>query len=172
MELFRKLYMADDGNAGGTPPVIPPKTYNQDELNGIVGDRLAKERTKIYKTLGIEDESGIKDISTRLKKLADENATLLKENDEFKKSHAKAEKSQKLIDAGIDKDFIDIAIEKWDGKSDLETFKKDNPKLTSDFFKNFRGTGGTLNPAANGREYDQSKLSTEEYFELKKKGKI
>lgn len=164
-------FNTDEGGGGGTPQ---PKTYNQDEVNGIVGDRLAKERAKIYKALGIEDESGIKDISSKLTLLTTENATLKGQVEAYTKEKTQAELKSKLIGAGIDEDFIDVAIAKWDGKQDLAEFTKANPKLTKEFFMNaeqFKGTGGSLE-GKGAVTIDESKLSTEEFMKLKKEGKI
>lgn len=172
----RFFFTADDqGGGGGTPPTPtkPEKTYNQDELNGIIGERLARERSKIYKMLGVEDESGIKDLGEKLAELTTENTTLKTENEAFKNSLIVEEKKAKLIQAGIDEDFVDIAIQKWDDSKPIEDFVKENPKITTAYFTgDFQGTGGSLDGKSTPNEVDVSKLTTEEFMKLSKEGKI
>lgn len=163
---YRTFYDEDNGGGGGTPPTI--KTYNQDEVNGIIGSRLAQERAKIYKLLNVEDEGALKDIASQLKAKTDENATLKAEVENFKALQAKVEKTKQLTDAGIDADFVDVAIAKWDGKQDLAKFVEENPKLSKAYFET-KGTGHTLDGKFMGGNVDLSKLSTEEFMEYMRK---
>jgi len=172
MEILRRILRDadDDNNGGGEAP--KNKTYNQDELNGIIGDRLAKEKAKIYAKFGVTSETELLDISSKIKTYEEENATLKTENENFKTSQAKAEKTNKLKEAGIDPDFIDVAASKWDGKQDLTKFVEDNPKLTSAYFTQkqdvFKGTGATLGNKGGGNAPDESQMTTAEFMEYQK----
>jgi len=172
MEILRQILRdVDDGKGGGNEQP-KQRVYNQDELNGIIGDRLAKERAKIYSKFGVSTEEELLDVSKKLKTFEEENATLRTENENFKTLQAKAEKTSKLKEAGIDPDFIDIAASKWDGEQDLSKFVEENPKLTAAYFagkqNEFKGTGNTLSQQGGKNEIDESQMTTEEFMEYHK----
>jgi hypothetical protein len=175
-ELLNRIFFEGEGGGGGAG--TPPKLYNTDELNGIIGSRLAQERTKIYKLLGVEDEDGLKNVATQLKSYTEENAKLKAENEKYVSEKTLTEKKAKLTEAGIDPDFMDVAINKWDGKQDLAKFVEANPKLTAKYFENggkgedFKGTGGSMGEKGGAGKVDLSKLTTEEFMKLAKDGKI
>jgi len=167
-----KFYSQDSENGGGTP-APQEKLYNQDELNGIIGSRLAQERAKIYKMLGVESDADLNDIQTKLETLESENATLKAENDSFHAEQIKAEKVNKLKEAGVDPDFIDVALVKWDGEQELAEFVKENHKLTVEYFESKGATtGASLDGKGGGQEIDLNELSTDEFMKLRKEGKI
>jgi len=170
MEILKTMLRdPDEGSGGEGAPAPKVKTYNLDEVNGIVGERLARERTGIYSKVGVKDEKELIDIFGKAKTLEEENATLKAENEEFKASQAKAEKFDKLKQAGIDPDFIEIAADKWDGEEDLEKFTAEHPKFRADYFDKFKGTGGTLGNKGGGSVVDESQMTTAEFMEYKKK---
>lgn len=168
LHLLTPFFDSGDGGEGGgaTPPA--QRTYNHDELNGIIGDRLAKERTKIYKLLGVDDEDGLKTMATQLKTLTEENEQLKTQNEQYINEKTLTEKKNQLTEAGIDPDFMDVAIAKWDGKQELTKFVEENPKLTKAYFESqggdFKGTGTSLD-IKGGKTPDITKMTTAEFME-------
>lgn len=176
MDLFNRflhnpfLFDSGDGGGGGdNPPAV--KTYNQDELNGIVGSRIAEERQKIYDLVGVKNNQELTERFGALTTLEQENATLKEQVGTYEQKFARVEKEGKLVNAGIDPDFIDLALTRWDGEQDLEEFVKENPKLTVQYFEqgNFQGTGGSLDEKGGKKEVDFSKMTTEEFMEYHRK---
>lgn len=178
------LYEGDDGGSGGggnnpnpnPAPIV--KTYNQDELNGIVGSRIAEERKKIYDLVGVANNEELTKRFEALTKLEQENATLKEHNASFEQKFARVEKEGKLLNAGIDPDFLDFALTKWDGEQDLAEFTKENPKLTKEYHEGnqFQGTGGSLDEQGGATLKKLEDMTEEEYIQYRneqiKKGRI
>ncbi len=156
----------EGGGGGGNPPIPPAvKTFNQDELNGIVGSRIAEERKRIYALAGVENEADLQKRLESVTTLEKENATLKTQVQDFEAKVLVEEQTKKLIEAGIEPTLVDVALIKWDGEQDLETFISENEKLTKAFFEsaNFQGTGGSLG-GKGGTKVDTSKMTDAEYI--------
>lgn len=183
------LYSADPASGGGdpdpkpaddpnpapdpvpTPPATDPKLYNQDQLNGIVGSRIAEERQKIYSQFGVEGNQELQSIFDNAKILEKENATLKAQIAEFEATQLKEANQQKLLKAGIEPDLVDIALAKWDGNEEtLEAFLEENPKLTTAYFegKFFMGTGASLEQRG-GRQKPLDQMDMDEFMEYHRK---
>lgn len=169
------LFNQDDGQGGGGGEPVKkeePRTFNQDEVNGIVGERVARERTRIYTILGVKDEEELKEVATKVTTLETENATLTEKVTKFETEQKTAEKRNQLTEAGIDSDFVDIALLKWNpAEQKIEDFVKENPKLTKTYFedKDFKGTGGSLDGQGGSGKVDETKMTTEEFMEYHRK---
>lgn len=137
------------------------KKFTQEEIDNIVVNRLAKERNKIFKKLGVEDESKLEEVLEKSKNYE----AVKNENEKYKAEKQKNEKEKILRGLGIDEEFIDYAISKiTDGENYAEnakTFVESNPKLKKDSFTSVKSSlelgGATLNA-------DISNMTTEEYL--------
>lgn len=177
LNLFNTVFLySADPNGGGDPdpnpdpnpnPAQDPKLYNQDQLNGIVGSRIAEERKKIYSEFGVTDGQELKSIFETAKIAEKENATLKEQIAQFEAKETREVNQNKLLEAGIEPDLIDIALDKWDGNDEsLEKFLEENPKLTKAYFegKFFTGTGPSLQQRGGGQK-PLHEMTTEEFME-------
>lgn len=176
MDLFKLLtvgtfYNADNGEGEGGGGNPNPKLYTQDQLNGIVGSRLAEERSKIYKQFGVADDEELKTLFDNAKIFEKENTTLKEQHALYEAEKTKAVRSKTLLEKGIEPDLIDIALEKWDGdEAKMDEFLKANPKLTTAYYENkqFQGTGRTLGEKG-GKLPNYNDMTMEEIMALDKK---
>lgn len=148
---------------------LTDKTFTQKDVDDIVINRLAKERAKIYKQIGIEEEGKIEEYKNRVK----EYETLKQENETFKSERETREYKDKLKKLGADDDFLDFLLTKISKDEKFEenaqTFLKDNPKFTKEIFKNF---DSNLPLTGGSGPVDLSKMSTGEYIAYRAKNKL
>lgn len=104
------------------------KTYTKEQINEIVEKRLAKERGRMFKKLGIENEDGIESLIAKI----GEYKVLKAEHDAIIKATKEAELTKRLAEHKIDKDFNDYVIQKLGEDADdaaIEELIKSNPKI-------------------------------------------
>lgn len=148
------------------------KTFTQDELNEHITNRLGKEKVRILKRLGIEDEQQIDEII----KKSNEFDTLKAENEQFKaeKENAKYEKALTSVDA--DPTFVEFLMGKIDKGENIEQFTENakayleaNPKFKTE---NFSNMDSSLN-VKNGSTYpDFTKMTTAQYLAWRAKNPL
>jgi len=137
--------------APATPATATVKTFSQEEVDGIVTKRLVRERTSIFKTLGIDDEAKIPDLIGKVK----DYDTIKPEYERMKGESEKAKYAGVLKTAGIDDAFVEFALGKVEKGKDLEAYKvnaeafaKSNPKMLREKFQTIDASpslGGTSN---------------------------
>lgn len=76
--------------APNSTPSNIPKTYSEEELNGIVARRKSEEVDSLLKDLGIESKGSLKDRLAALKKYEDEHKSELDKEKEGKSAAEKA----------------------------------------------------------------------------------
>lgn len=181
-ELFRYSPDGDGGTPleGTVPPVVTPpveKTFTQKELDDIIVSRLAKESAKhqkkteeLFKKLGVEDESKIEDVVTRIK----EYDTYKTKAEQLEAEITKNARFNELRRLNVDDDFLEFALSKVDGETPEEfvenakKFLETNPKILKD---NFRTVSSGL-PLDGEGNVDISKMSTEQYLAWRRQNKL
>lgn len=166
-------YSADPDAVGGAKPEAKAtvKTFTQEEVNTIIGDRLNKEKAKF--------EAEIAKVNSKVKNLGFENfdevAKLKNERDEYAAkvgtltaTLTKNERINKLKSLGVDDEFIDFVLFKVEDEEKYEEFIKTNPRIIAESFKtqasNPRYTGGT------SKKLDEAE-SPEDYIRLRRESK-
>ena len=148
------------------------KVFTQAQLDEIVVGRLGKERARVLKKLGIDDESKIDDIIEKAKlfdQVKDEAETLRKEKEI-------RQYGDELNALGIDPDFNEYVLSKVDKGENLEEFKvnaknflESNPKFKKDTFKK---VDSSLNLGGVEPYPDFEKMTTEQYLKWRAKNKL
>lgn len=153
-------------------PATPPidKTFTQKDVDEIVITRLSKERSKIYKQLGIEDENKIEDYKLRVNNYD----TLKKEHETLKTQVALNKKSNDLRALNVDDDFIDYLLNKVQGEGDefvekAKAFLEANPKFKRDTYRTINSSID-INSGNPYPEFD--KMTTEQYLAWRAKNKL
>lgn len=89
----------------------PPKTFTQEELNGIVAKESKSAVEKILKELGVEDVKGAKDGLSKLKELRDKDKTELeKATERIKQLEAENQANHLKVLAREQEDSIHNAL--------------------------------------------------------------
>jgi hypothetical protein len=151
-----------------TPPV--DKTFTQKDVDEIVITRLSKERAKIYKQLGIEDESKVEDYKIRVSGYD----TLKQEHEALKIEVAKSRKVNALQGLNADDDFTDYLLGKIQGDGDefianAKKFLEANPKFKKDTYRQVNASVDVN----NGNAYPElDKMTTEQYLAWRAKNKL
>lgn len=145
-----------------------PKTFTQQELDEIIVSRLAKERQRFIKKLGLEDEGQLDDYVKKAKSYDE----VLKENLTLKSEKQKMEATAILNDLGVDPDFIEFVftnVEKGENfEKNAKAFLEKHPKMMRDNYKSVNSslglTGGTLPDIEN--------MTSEEYLKWRSQNKL
>lgn len=151
------------------PNPAPEKTFNQRELDDIVVSRVAKERSKILKKLGVEDESKIDELLAKITK-SDEIST---EYAKLKHEKEVADLHNELRKLNVDDEFLDYVASKVTGTgpefiTNAKAFLDKNPKMLKE---NYSQVNSSLN--LNGQSTpDLNKMTTEQYLEWRKTHKL
>lgn len=156
-------------NPAPAPNPSPEKTFNQRELDDIVVSRVAKERSKIFKKLEVEDESKIDEILVKVKKY-DEVQTEYAKLKQEKEVTALHNELRKL---NVDDAFLDYVAGKVTGTGpefiiNAKAFLEKNPKLLKENFNNMN-SGLDLNGAGAP---DFEHMTTAQYLEWRKTHKL
>jgi len=148
------------------------KTFNQDELNDIIGNRLSKEKIRMLKKLGITDEAEIDAILLKSK----DYDTVKAENDTFKSEKEKKGYTDELNDLKASPEFTEFLLTKIDKGENLEEFKTNataylvaNPKFLSESFK---AIDSSINVNKGGAYPDFANMTTDQYLAWRAKNKL
>ena len=158
----------DDTQSSEKKDVEKTKTFTQEELDNIVVTRLAKERQKIMKKLGIDDEGQIDEYVKRFQ----EYDTIKNENEALKNEKEKFVVMDELRNMGVDPDFLDYVYTKVERgekfKENAQEFLKTNPKLLAE---NYQKVNSGLDLDGNQMP-DLESMSTAEYLAWRAKNKL
>jgi len=145
-----------------------PKTFTQQELDEIVVTRLAKERQRFIKKLGLEDESQLDDYVKKAKSYDE----LLKENLTLKSEKERVEATSILNNLGVDPDFIEFVftnVEKGENfEKNAKAFLEKHPKMMRENYQSVNSSLGL----SGGSAPDIESMSTEEYLKWRSQNKL
>lgn len=153
------------------PTKIEDKVFTQAQLDEIVVNRLSKERSRVLKKLGIEDENQIDTIIQR----STEYDNILKENITLKKEKTLSERKQVLSSLNADSEFTDYLLQTIGDAENLEEYTTkakeyldSHPKFVKEQFAN-------INSSVNikGESYpDFSSMTPEQYLAWRANNKL
>lgn len=146
------------------------KVFTQAQLDEIVINRLGKERARMLKKLGVDDEAKLDDIV----KKSQEYETVRSEVETLKLQKVKQEKVNVLTKLNADPEFTDYLIEKVQAAED-ETYEKAAEKYLEAHpkFKNEQFTNVNSSIKINGQSYpDFTKMTTQQYLAWREKNKL
>jgi len=148
------------------------KVFTQAQLDEIVVGRLGKEKVRMLKKLGIDDESKIDDILSK----ANLYDSVKSEADSLKQEKLIRTYGDELSALGVDSDFIEFVLGKVDKGENLEQFKvnatkfvEENPKFKKDTFKT---VNSNLDLGGVEAYPDFEKMTTEQYLKWREKNKL
>jgi hypothetical protein len=151
---------------------VKEKVFTQAQLDDIVVSRLGKEKVRILKKFGVDDESDIANIIEKAQKYETTQTELQK---------LQAEKTQMayvnaLNELNVDKDFTEFVLSKIDKGDTLEAFVDNakqyleaNPKFKSDTFKQ---VNSSLDLGGTQAYPDFSQMTPEQYLAWRAKNKL
>jgi len=148
------------------------KVFTQAQLDEIVVGRLGKEKVRMLKKLGIDDESKIDDILAK----ANLYESVKSEADSLKQEKLIRTYGDELSALGLDPDFTEYALGKIDKGENLDEFKVNaskfleaNPKFKKDTFKS---VNSNLDLGGVEPYPDFEKMTTEQYLKWRAKNKL
>ena len=148
------------------------KVFNQAQLDEIVINRLGKERARLLKKLGIEDETQLEDVVKKANSYQD----LAKKVEQFESEKLNAQKLNVLGELKADKDFTDYLLSKIDFGDSIDTFKanankylEENPRFRVENFKKV-DSQVSLNKGAG--KPDLENMTVEQYLAYRAKNKL
>ena len=148
------------------------KVFTQAQLDEIVVGRLGKEKVRMLKKLGIDDEAKIDDILAK----ANLYDSVKSEADSLKQEKLIRTYGDELSALGVDSDFIEFVLGKVDKGENLEQFKvnatkfvEENPKFKKDTFKT---VNSNLDLGGVEAYPDFEKMTTEQYLKWREKNKL
>jgi uncharacterized small protein (DUF1192 family) len=153
-----------EGDTGKAAATTPPKTYTEEEVNGLLARKQSEQVDRMLKDLGIESSGTLKERIAALKKYEDEHKTEIQKEKEARtaaetrlqeaqtradKAEAKAEALAVGVPAAKAERFVKIAMT-YEGETVAEKVAaaiKDNPE--------FRGETAPEIPNANTKVKSQ-----------------
>lgn len=148
------------------------KVFNQAQLDEIVINRLGKERARLLKKLGIEDEAQVEEIVKKAQSYQ-EAVTKLEQLEQEKLT---AQKLDVLAELKADKDFTDYLLSKIEFGDSLETFKANankyleaNPRFRTETYKKV-DSQVSLNKGSGTPDFEN--MTTEQYLAWRAKNKL
>jgi hypothetical protein len=148
------------------------KVFNQAQLDEIVVTRLGKERARLLKKLGIEDETEVEEIV----KKAQSYQEVVKKLEQFESEKLNTQKLSILDELKADKDFYDYLLSKIEFGDSIDTFKEnankyleENPRFRVENFKKV-DSQVSLNKGAGYPDLEN--MSPEQYLAWRAKNKL
>jgi hypothetical protein len=148
------------------------KVFNQAQLDEIVISRLGKERARLLKRLGIEDETQLDDVVKKAQSYQD----LAKKVEQFETQKLNAQKLDVLGELKADKDFVDYLLSKIEFGENLETFKANankyleaNPRFRTETYKK---VDSQVSVSKGTGKPDLENMTTEQYLAWRAKNKL
>lgn len=147
------------------------KVFTQAQLDEILITRLGKERVRMLKKLGIEDESQLEDVMMKSAKYD----SVVQQLDAVQYERQVQEEKEQLLKLGADKDFVDylrlnIVQEENESFEDAASkFLESNPKFKVETFKS---VNSSVNVNAGSSYPDFTKMSPEQYLAWRAKNKL
>jgi hypothetical protein len=148
------------------------KVFNQAQLDEIVINRLGKERQRLLKKLGVEDEAQVEEMVKKAQSYQD----LVKKVEQFEGEKLNAQKLEVLGELKADKDFTDYLLSKIEFGDTIETFKANankfleaNPRFRTEAYKKL-DSQVSLNKGSGTP--DLANMSVEQYLAWRAKNKL
>jgi hypothetical protein len=148
------------------------KVFTQAQLDEIVVNRLGKEKLRMLKKLGIEDENQIDPIVEKYKQFE----TIDQELKQLKLEKEQRLYKDTLMSIDVDPDFLEFVMSKIDKGENLEDFKdnakiylEQNPKFKKESFKQ---VNSGLNLAGREVYPDFESMTTDQYLKWRAKNKL
>ena len=148
------------------------KVFNQAQLDEIVINRLGKERARLLKKLGIEDEAQVEEMVKKAQSYQD----LVKKVEQFESEKLNAQKISVLGELKADKDFTDYLLSKIEFGDNIETFKANankfletNPRFRTEAYKKV-DSQVSLNKGSGTP--DLANMTVEQYLAWRAKNKL
>jgi hypothetical protein len=148
------------------------KVFNQAQLDEIVINRLGKERARLLKKLGIEDEAQVEEMVKKAQSYQD----LVKKVELFEGEKLNAQKISVLGELKADKDFTDYLLSKIEFGENLEAFKANankfleaNPRFRTEAYKKV-DSQVSLNKGSGTP--DLANMTVEQYLAWRAKNKL
>jgi hypothetical protein len=148
------------------------KVFTQAQLDEIVVARLSKEKMRMLKKLGINDETQLDEVVDKYKNYDNvlEQATTLKMEKELRTY------KDALSELDVDKDFTEYVLSKIEKGENLEAFKENakqfleaNPKFKTETFQK---VNSSLNLGGKEAYPDFNQMTTEQYLRWREKNKL
>lgn len=150
---------------------VKEKVFTQAQLDEIVITRLGKERARMLKKLGIEDESQLEDVMMKSAKYD----SIKQELDAAQYERQVQNENEQLLKLGADKDFVDylrLNIVPDEGETfeiAAKKFLESNPKFKVETFKS---VNSSVNVNAGSSYPDFNQMSPEQYLAWRAKNKL
>jgi len=147
------------------------KVFTQAQLDEILVTRLGKERARMLKKLGIEDEGALDSILEKSTKYE----SLKEELDKIRNEQVIQKNRNTLLELGADKDFIDylrLNVVPEEGETfevAAKKFLESNPKFKVETFKN---VNSSVNVNAGSSYPDFTQMSPDQYLAWRAKNKL
>jgi hypothetical protein len=151
---------------------IEDRVFTQAQLDEIVVTRLSKERARVFKKLGIEDENQIDIILKR----STEYDSISKEVQTLKKEKTLSEKKQILNSLNADPEFTDYLLQTIGDVESIEEYSTkakeylgSHPKFVKEQFSNINSS---VNINKGGVYPDFTQMTPEQYLAWREKNKL
>lgn len=148
------------------------RVFNQAQLDEIVISRLGKERARLLKKLGVEDEGQVEEIVQKAKSYQEAVTKL----EQFEAEKLNVLKVDVLAELKADKDFTEFLLSKIEFGKDIETFKANankyleaNPRFRTETYKKVNSQV-SLNNGAGSPSIEN--MTTEQYLAYRAKNKL
>lgn len=147
------------------------KVFTQAQLDEILLNRLGKERQRMLKRLGVEDESALDSILEKYSKYD----SLKEELDAVQYERQAQNEREQLLKLGADKDFVDFLRLNVQPKEEqtfedaAKEFLESNPKFKVETYKN---VSSSVNVNAGLSYPDFTQMTPEQYLKWRANNKL
>lgn len=147
------------------------KVFTQAQLDEILLNRLGKERQRMLKKLGVEDESALDSILEKSSKYD----SLREELDAVQYERQAQSEREQLLKLGADKDFVDflrvnvVPKEEQTFEEAAKEFLESNPKFKVETYKN---VSSSVNVNAGSSYPDFTQMTPEQYLKWRANNKL
>lgn len=151
---------------------IEDKVFTQAQLDDIIVNRLSKERSRVFKKLGIEDENQIDTIVKR----SSEYDQVIQEVQALKKEKTLVERKQILTSLNADSEFTDYLLQTIGDAESIEEYSTKakeyldaHPKFVKEQFSNINSS---VNINKGGVYPDFTQMTPEQYLAWRENNKL
>lgn len=147
------------------------KVFTQAQLDEILLNRLAKERQRMLKKLGVEDETHLDSIVEKSSKFEE----LQNELDSLRYEQTVNKQKETLINIGADKDFLDflrlnvVPDEGQEFEEAAKEYLEKHPRFKVETYKN---VNSSVNVNQGSSYPDFNQMTPEQYIAWRAKNKL